>query len=303
MTEPEIPEISVVVSSFNRVALVLDLLADLRRQRDVRIETIVVDDVSSDNTVEAIQSGFPEVRVFRNDRNSGPCVSRNRGIRHASAPLVVGLDSDVTFPDDRVLARVRDRFVSAPPMTAFAFRVLASDGQSDDGPRWYHPRPITSHADREFETDYFSGTAWAFRRTEIEAVGLFPEAIFQYYEEVEVTYRFLDAGGRVLYAPELAVKHHTGTRSGWTDHRFYHTPRSQILLAVACLPAARATWFLSTRLGMSLVRAIGAGKLGPYVRGVRSGIRDGRRRADARRPLKKDTWRRIRELRAAGAER
>jgi glycosyltransferase involved in cell wall biosynthesis len=72
--------ISVVIPSYNRRDGMLALLADLHRQEGVEFEVIVVDDCSPDDSVEAIRSAFPTVRLAKNETNLGPSVTRNRGI-------------------------------------------------------------------------------------------------------------------------------------------------------------------------------------------------------------------------------
>ena len=288
--------ISVVIPSFQRRDSVLGLLASVYRQRDIELEVIVVDDNSSDGTVASIRHRFPQTRVLCNHVNCGPCVSRNRGIREARGDIIVGLDSDVTLPDADVLARVEFVFSRSPGKFGVAFRVIDSDGMRDDGPRWWHPVPMEHFAARQFETNYFSGTAYAFRREELIEVGLFPEAIFQYFEEVEVAYRFLDSGGVMLYVPELAVLHNPGARSGWSDHRFFHNPRSQVLLVVACYPALRGFLFLAPRLVWSFLRAVIGGRASLFAKGLVSGFIAIPARMRERKPLRRTTWRRMSAL-------
>ena len=87
---------SVVIASYNRKDDVCECLGalplELLDANDA--EVIVVDDGSTDGTVEAIGSAYPWVRVLVNVQNSGPAFSRNRGSREARGQLLVYLDSD-----------------------------------------------------------------------------------------------------------------------------------------------------------------------------------------------------------------
>lgn len=289
--------ISVVVPSFNRRECLLRLLEDIHSQENSELEVIVVDDCSTDGSPEAVRAAYPQVRLIVNEVNSGCSVTRNRGIRAACGRIVIGLDSDVTLPDRLLFEKVVHAFERSPETTGFAFRVFASDGIEDDVPRWWHAASVEEFASRRFETDYFSGTAFAFRRDELITAGSFPEHIFQYYEEVEVAYRIIDHGGIVEYHPDLTVSHHPGARGGWSDHRFFHSPRSQVLLAVACYPLGKGLVFLSTRLGWSFFKALAALRVGAYVRGVLSGISKALSGSVSRKPLKASTWRRISAIR------
>jgi len=289
--------ISVVIPSFNRRDCLLELLEDVYSQENSEFEVIVVDDGSADGSPEAVRAKFPQVNLMVNETNSGCCVTRNRGIHAACGQIVIGLDSDVTLADRQLFAKVTRAFDESPKTTGFAFRVFDSDGSTDDTPRWWHFAPVKEFATKRFETDYFSGTAFAFRREQLIAAGSFPEHIFQYYEEVEVAYRMMDDGGIVEYLPDLAVTHHPGSRGGWSDHRFFHSPRSQVLLAVGCYPPVRGLAYLSTRLGRSFFRALAARRVGVYAKGIMSGVSEVLNGNVIRKPLKPSTWRRISVIR------
>lgn len=291
------PALSVVIPSYNRRDCVLALLADLERQEDARFEVIVVDDRSPDDTVTSIRERFPRVRLLVNPRNGGPAVSRNRGIRAARGEFVVGLDSDVTLPDRRLLARVLETFAERPEATGLAFRLLRPDGVSDDAPRWWHPLPVDRFADRAFETSYFSGTAHAFRREPLLATGLYPERFYMHYEEVELAFRVLDRDGTILYRPDLKVLHHANPVSRRNEIQVYYKPRNQILLAVACLPPGHGLRYALPRTAFQFLKAVGGRHLGDFLRAMRDAAKESRAMRNERTPLRAATMRRITSLR------
>jgi GT2 family glycosyltransferase len=189
-------------------------------------------------------------------------------------------------------------FSQMPAMRAVALRVLESEGHRDDEPRWWHPAPIKHYASQQFETTYFSGTAFAFRTAEILRIGAFPESIFQYFEEIEVAFRFMDAEGSIIYVPELAVRHHPGSRSTrWSDHRMFHHPRTLVLLTLACYPVARGAYFLLPRLANAFLIAAASNRLPVFFRAMHSAIQAAPGRLKERKPLRSSTWRHIAELR------
>ena len=228
--------ISVVIPSYNRCDTILKLLADVSAQQDVEFEVIVVDDCSPDDSVAQIREKFPLVRLFENEKNGGPCVTRNRAVREANGDLIVGLDSDVGFPDPHMLAKVQSAFDADPEATGFAFRIFTSDGATDDTPRWWHPLSIAENKERAFETDYFSGTAYAFRREEMLAAGGYPEVLYMHYEEVVLAYRIMDQGGKIVYNPELSAVHHADPTPRRSRIKTFFKPRNQVLLSNALLP-------------------------------------------------------------------
>lgn len=293
---PGPPLISIVIPAYNRRDSVLLLLADIYRQEETSFEVIIVDDCSPDDTVAAIQARFPQVKVLRNEVNSGPAVSRNRGVRAASGNYIVGFDSDVTVPDSTLLKKVAATFQEHPEATGLAFRLLAADGKSEDRPRWWHAQPFATGYNRAFSTHYFSGTGYAFRRQEMIAAGLYPEILYMHYEEVELAFRILDNGGTIRYCPDLPVVHHASpVAARGKIHKFYK-PRNQILVALACYSWPRAITYLVPRIGYGFIEALRHWHLGEFFAALASAVTLGRKRLQARKPLQASTWSRISAL-------
>lgn len=285
--------ISVVIPSYNRRDCVLALLKDIYAQKGVEMEVIVVDDRSPDDSVEAIRREFPQVTLLVNEKNGGPAVTRNRGIRAAKGEVVVGFDSDVTVPDENLLAKVQGRFKAQPKVTGLAFRLFKPDGKSEDTPRWWHPVPIESYADKEFFTSYFSGTAYAFRREELVKAGMYPEILYMHYEEVELAFRIIDQGGSILHCPELVALHHANEVSRRSEVTVFYKPRNQILLAVACLPGFKAIQYVVPRTCYQFVKACSGGHVKDFIRAMKSARQLFPKLLERRKPLRSETLQRI----------
>jgi glycosyltransferase involved in cell wall biosynthesis len=86
------PDVSVIIPTYNRRAMVREAVASVLSQRDANFELIVVDDGSTDGTSEML-AHQDRVVVERIER-CGPAAARNRGVALASAPLIAFLDSD-----------------------------------------------------------------------------------------------------------------------------------------------------------------------------------------------------------------
>ncbi|MBV8513468.1 MAG: glycosyltransferase, partial [Xanthobacteraceae bacterium] len=111
------PDISVVLPTHNRVALLPRAIASVLAQTDVAFELIVVDDASSDGTAQYLATlSDPRVRVITAQTNLGPSGARNRGLEAARAPAVAFLDSDDAYRARRLaapLAALRDPGIMA----------------------------------------------------------------------------------------------------------------------------------------------------------------------------------------------
>lgn len=296
---PPLPLISVVIPAYNRRDSVLALLADVYAQEGVSFEVIVVDDCSPDDTVAAIEAKYPAVQLLRNERNGGPAVSRNRGVRAARGEFIVGFDSDVTVPDRTLLRRVAETFRAHAEATGLAFRLLEPDGKTDDAPRWWHPVPIERYANESFPTHYFSGTGYAFRREAMITAGLYPEILYMHYEEVELAFRILDHGGTILHCPDLPVLHHANPVAQRSKIKVFYKPRNQILVAISCYSWPRAVAYLVPRLAYNCGASILHWHPGEFFGAVASAWKLAPRIVRA--PLRGETWRRIGAMRRGGA--
>jgi glycosyltransferase involved in cell wall biosynthesis len=111
------PDISVVLPTHNRVALLPRAIASVLAQTDVDFELIVVDDASNDGTAAYLAAlSDPRIRVITAQTNLGPSGARNRGLEAARASVVAFLDSDDTYRARRLaasLAALRDPGVVA----------------------------------------------------------------------------------------------------------------------------------------------------------------------------------------------
>lgn len=263
--------ISVVIPSYNRCDCIVNLLEDLEKQTYANFEVIVVDDCSPDHTIETVREKFPSVKLALNEKNSGPSVTRNHGIKIAQGEIIVGLDSDVGLTDEKLLAKIATLFKSSTDQKiGFAFRLFEPDGENDDKPRWWHSKPIETHANKIFETIYFSGTAYAFRKADLESANYFPEIYYMHYEEVELAFRLMDHGVTLYYHPDLSVLHFANPVSRRNEIEIFYKPRNQFLLAVGCFPPLKAITFLTPRFLFQSVRSLCKGHFFDFVRAMKS---------------------------------
>ncbi|MCI0564408.1 MAG: glycosyltransferase family 2 protein, partial [Nitrososphaera sp.] len=100
--------ISVIIPAYNRVQTIRRAVQSTLDQTYTDIEVIVVDDASTDGTVEAVEAiKDPRIKVHRLSQNAGPSHARNCGIRLASGELVAFLDSDDAWLPRKLEKQVR----------------------------------------------------------------------------------------------------------------------------------------------------------------------------------------------------
>ncbi|MBI5675306.1 MAG: glycosyltransferase family 2 protein [Nitrospirae bacterium] len=103
--------ISIVIPTYNASRFIPDLLSSIFKQAVEDMEVIIVDDRSTDNTVELVKKH--PVRLIEMEKNGGPAKARNKGVREAKGDIIFFLDSDVVVLDGTVRA-VEEYFQNNP---------------------------------------------------------------------------------------------------------------------------------------------------------------------------------------------
>lgn len=131
------PLLSVVIPSWNRAHIVCEAIESALSQRIGRVEVIVVDDGSTDNTVSVLARRFgSQVRLLRMPRRQGPGAARNAGIRLASGELLAFLDSDDLWLPGKLDAEldVFERYPDAEAVVSDSLSFL--EGQAEERSRF-----------------------------------------------------------------------------------------------------------------------------------------------------------------------
>ena len=126
------PKISVVMSTYNRAAVVGDAIESVLNQTEPDFEFIIIDDGSKDNTFKVLQEYAQKdsrIKVLRNEQNKGLIYSLNRGLDVAKGDLIARMDDD-----DAMIPWRLERQVLAmklyPHITLMGSRILGADGQT-----------------------------------------------------------------------------------------------------------------------------------------------------------------------------
>jgi len=167
--------VSVIVPTFNRRFMVMEAVASVLAQERVRMETIVVDDGSTDGTGEALKSLAGDVRyVFQ--PNAGVSAARNLGLKLSSGEWVAFLDSDDLWLPGKLAAQL-DFFRKNPAFGICQTEELWVRGGRRVNPRKYHGKPRGYCFSRLLERCLVSPSAVMLRRELLEEAGGFDEAL------------------------------------------------------------------------------------------------------------------------------
>src|SRR5271170_7848295 len=237
--------VAVVIPTWNRAALLAQVLADLGRQTYPIERVIVVDNGSTDDSAAVATRAGAEVIAM--GVNAGFAAAVNRGIQEAGSEWIAVLNNDVSLEPDwlaKLMAQVGDDvwFATGKLLDAGAHERI--DGSFDavcrggcawrcgqgrlDSELWNQPRSI----------QLAPFTAAVFRADLFRRVGLLDEQFESYLEDVDFGLRCAELGLSGWYVPE-AIAYHAGsaTLGRWHRDTVRKIARNQVLLVAKHYPA------------------------------------------------------------------
>jgi GT2 family glycosyltransferase len=287
------PLVVVVTLNWNQRADTLECLATLVRLTYYPRHIIVVDNGSTDGSVEAISQAFPRVEQLCNERNLGFAAGFNVGLRRAldlAADYVLVLNNDTLVAPDMLESLVHAAtpsgvaavspviYYSSEPERIWSSGANRSRVTLDLNGNHGRNRRLAQGADR----DFISGCAMLIKRSALEAVGMFDERFFVYYEDSDYCLRLRHAGWRLRVEPGARLWHKVSRSSDGSDspNERYWMGRSSVLFYrkhvrgwrwLVVVPW-RAGSALKTATRLLLRRRPAAARA--YLAGVWQGLRD-----------------------------
>lgn len=236
-------DISICVLNWNTAADLRRCLSSLVGAapcgRPLLREIIVVDNASTDGSVDMVRREFPQVQLIANKANRGFAAGHNQAIRASSGRYILLLNAD-TIVQEGTLETLTGIMDTVPRAAVAGPKLLNADGSLQYSCRRF-PRFTTglfrkaplgrllpdNRFDREYlmsswhhstmrQVDWVSGAALLLRRDALRQIGLLDEGYFMYCEDVDWCYRARRAGWQVWYIPQAVITHLHG-RS--TDQR------------------------------------------------------------------------------------
>jgi N-acetylglucosaminyl-diphospho-decaprenol L-rhamnosyltransferase len=232
--------VSAVAVSFNSADCLPDCVRSLRSEGVA--DVVVVDNASSDGSIDAILASDPDVTVVATGANLGFGSGVNRGVEEATGDQLLILNPDTVVEPGTVKALV-EALDRDPGLAAVGPRIENVDGTLYPSVRsfpnlwvatghaflgmvwprnpfsrryrmldWDHSRPAAA-------VDWVSGACMLVRRSAFEAVGGFDEGYFMYVEDVDLCWRLARAGWRIGYEPSGRVVHALGASSRLMPYR------------------------------------------------------------------------------------
>jgi N-acetylglucosaminyl-diphospho-decaprenol L-rhamnosyltransferase len=239
--------LAAVVINYDSGAHLRNCLAELSAAAgEAPADFIVVDNASTDESLDGVPRDYPAVQLIQNAKNLGYGTACNEGFRTTAAQFVCFLNPDVV-PEPGSLSAMAAAMAEHPDVGVIGPRL-----NNPDGSRYPSCRVVPSlsvavghavfglltennrftrayqlldgdHAAAQ-EVDWVSGAAMMVRREAFEQVGGFDESYFMYVEDVDLCSRLRHAGWKAMYYPQAQMMHHVAGSSRRAPYRmiFHH---------------------------------------------------------------------------------
>jgi len=278
------PLISIVIPNHNGSIFLKNCLRSLQAQTYRKMEVIIVDNASQDDSLKTASSAAPDAILLQRDRNLGFAGAVNAGIQHSNGDWIAVLNNDTEVSPDW-LAECARATREHPDAAFFACRILHISDRTrvysagdcylriGIGYRRGQEQPDRPEFSRECRIFSASGCAALYRRTVLEQAGGFDEHFFAYLEDVDLGLRLQAAGFSGYYLPRAEVYHHGAGTSGGEFSRLAVRlrTRNSLLLLLKSVPGKflLRCWPMIILAQLSwVVRTLIHGRLGSYLRGL-----------------------------------
>jgi GT2 family glycosyltransferase len=272
---------AIVLTKGRRPRELAAAVGSLLAQRGVELDVVVVGN-------GWLPEGLPEgVKTVHLPEDAGIPGGRNAGVPAVAGELLFFLDDDARLPATDVLARVAARFAAEPDAGLLQLRVAPSTPGVP--PRDWVPRLRVGDPARSSDVTAVWEGAVAMPRAVFEQVGGWPAEFRFAHEGIDLAWRVLDTGARVLYAGDIAATHPVYATAPH-DYSAYHGARNRMWLARRHLPLPVAVvYVLAFALRTLPLLYRSRARLREALRGYRDGLRSP---CGPRKPLRVNTmWR------------
>lgn len=214
-------EASIVIINYNGLSYLDELFSSIQKQTLKPREVLLVDNASSDKSVEFIKHSYPETRIIRFNKNLGFAAAANAGLRESSCEAAALVNTDIRL-DECWLENLLSSMAADEKIAAVAAKIKLYDqprllngvggGMNRLGYTWDIGmfEEDTGQYDSPSEVIFAPASAALFRKSAVLGSGGFDESFFMYHEDVDLGWRLWLLGYRIVTCPKAVAHHHFG---------------------------------------------------------------------------------------------
>ncbi len=215
-------KLSIIIITWNQISYLKECLVSLEKLFDcIEVEIILVDNGSSDGSIEFVNSVYPNIRLIVNNRNKGVAFARNRGIEISKGEFILILDND-TVVNSQAIVGMLDYIQSHHDVGLCSCQLIDHLGNIQESwkefpgfglklKNFFNIETKSNHKsypNSPFEPFYVIGACQMIRRNVLESVGLLDENIFYGPEDADLCMRIRNSGWKIVYLPQYNIIHH-----------------------------------------------------------------------------------------------
>lgn len=239
-------DLSIIIVSFNTKNLTVECLESIKKTvREVEYEIIVIDNASSDGSIEAIskiKDPKSNIILIKNNQNYGFSKANNIGVKKVAGRYILFLNPDTLVYEKTIdgMVKFMDKNPDVGASTCF---VRLPSGKLDDASHRGFPTPWRAFShfvslskifpkskffagynltylnlDKTHEIDALAGAFMLVRREAGEQVGWWDEDFFWYGEDLDFCYKLRERGWKIYFVPEFEILHYKGASGGLKNH-------------------------------------------------------------------------------------
>ena len=225
---------SIVIVNWNTKELTARCLQSIYDRNSSHIEILLVDNASSDGSVEYLRQRFPDMIYIVNDDNVGYARANNLAMKKARGDVFLLLNSDTEILSPEPVEKIRTFFAQSPNVGIVGAKLFGPNGRIlslgrefitvrslvksqiffNNSPFFRKRIPISRQT-----VDYVDGAFLAIRKQVVDQIGFMNEKYFMYAEDMEWCANAKDAGWRIAVLPDIEVLHHHAQSSKKVLHR------------------------------------------------------------------------------------
>ena len=257
-------KVAVLIVNWNGGSLLSRCLQSLGMQRHAADRVVVVDNASTDDSLDLAAPWLRRAHVIRLDENVGFARGNNIAAAAAGDVDALALLNPDAFAEPGWLEALVVAAERAPDVAAFASQIRLDaapgllDGAGDSyhvsGRAWRnaHGQPLASGPGTEVEVFAPCAAAALYRRQAFDEAAGFDERLFCYFEDVDLGFRLRLRGHRCLYVPGAIVRHVSSALSGYrSDFAVYHGERNMVWTFLKNMPAPMLWRYLPQHLALN----------------------------------------------------
>lgn len=231
----EVYDVSIIIVTYNSVAYIAKCIDSILRQ-SCNVEIIVVDNCSTDDTVNFISKNYSSVKLINSGNNGGYGKGNNLGIKHANSDKIIIINPDTIMENECVSQileplNLEDKIITTPKIWIYDGSAINSAGHINHFTGLGFTRGLGEDPNSFTSPEYVSGvigTCFALKKKNMIELGGFDENFFMYREDGDLAWKAHLKKYKIKYVPTSVIRHDYSLNV--SPNKLYHIERGRYII-------------------------------------------------------------------------